>query len=378
MADVEKIVEDVETEEQGFVEAYIRFNDDSEKDYCFQVNVNTHYNDLFKIFNTLPISLRPSLFYSQKPVGFKVSVAPGYLTEDGALLFDNNATDAKYLKSVDLHDKIGDTIWPGQLIVPVWHFYDFGFYMFVSALLVWLYTDLPNFISPTPGICLTTQMTKALSWGLENILDKPDLAKDFVDDINSDMGIAPQLVFFVFHILKVVMIFLVVQLGLFNPIKLFKFMGPPVKKDITKEELLELGWTGSKRATVDEYKEYYRNFKIKQYKTVVEAHQAGIFDKLKYLGCPLGNGEGFNTPLDHKSTIADLMDEENIKFTLNYAYLARLSLLFEKHINSPDVDVHEAVKQFRRYGLLQRDETIEKIVELRKTLEVAKFKATTD
>lgn len=375
MADSEKIIEDVaEVEDQGFLECYIRFNDDSEKDYCFQVNVNTKYNDLFKIFDTLPISLRPSVFYSQKPVGFKISVSPGYLTDDGALLFDNDATKPEYLKSVDLHEKVGETIWPGQLIVPVWKHYDFGFYMFVTTLIVWLYSDLPDFISPTPGINLTTQMTKFISYVLTDVLEKPEMGKGFLDDLNADLGIGPQCVFFGFHILKIGVIFLIVYLGLFNPIKLFKFLGPPVKKDVTKEELLDLGWTGSKRATVDEYKEYYRNYRIKQYKTMVEAHQDGLFDKLKYLGCPLHKGEGFNTPLDFKSTLTDLLKDDPIKFTLNYAYLAKQSYLFEDHINNPSVDVTEAVKQFRRYGLLKRDETVEKIVELRKSVEIEKFK----
>ena len=39
--------------------------------------------------------------------------------------------------------------------------------LFVPCILAcWLYTDLPDFISPTPGICLTNQMTKLMAWVL--------------------------------------------------------------------------------------------------------------------------------------------------------------------------------------------------------------------
>lgn len=368
MSEEEKILNSVEETDDGFLECYIRFNDDNEKDYCFQINVNTEFNQLFKIFSTLPISLRPTVFYSQKPVGFKISTSPGYLTDDGALLFDNNATNEKYLKPVSLNDKIGDKIWPGQLIVPIWYHNDFQFYSFVSFLLVWLYTDLPDFISPTPGICLTNQVTKVIGFILD-YFGKPDLAASFISDLEAELGIAPQCVFFVFHLLKVGFIFLFVYLGIFNPIKVIKFIGPKTKKDITRDELLDLGWTGSKRATIEEYKEHYRNYRIKQYKSMVAAHQDGLFERLKNLGCQLKDGEGFNTPLDYKSDLKDLLNEENPKFTLNYAYLAKLSNLFESFINEPDVDINEAVKQFRRFGLYKRDKVIEEIVELRKSLE---------
>lgn len=364
----DKIFEAAEEVDDGFLECYIRFNDDSEKDYCFQVKVKSEFNDLYKIFSTLPISLRPSVFYSSKPLGFKISTSPGYLTDDGALLFDDDATNEKYLKSVDLHDKIGDKIWPGQLIVPIWEHNDFHFYSFITFLLVWLYTDLPDCISPTPGICLTNQMSKLLRFILEQV-GNPALGKSFVDDLEEPLGVVPQLIFFVFHIVKVSVIFLFIHLGIFNPIKVIKFVGPPSRREVTRDELLELGWTGSKRATVEEYKEYFRSTKLKSYKSMIEAHQEGAFEKLKQVGVDLKEGEGFNTPLDHKSTLEDLLNKEDVKFTLNYAYLARLSALFEKHINEPDVDVNEAVKQFRRYGLFKRDKVIEEIVELRKSID---------
>ncbi|EGV60001.1 glucose repression protein [Yamadazyma tenuis] len=370
MSDEKNIVDAAQEAEEGFLECYIRFNDDAEKDYCFQVSVNTQFNDLFRIFSTLPISLRPSIFYSQKPAGFKISTAPGYLTDDGAILFDHDATSEKYLQTIDLSDKIGDKIWPGQLIVPVWERNTFGYYAFVTGLLVWLYTDLPDFVSPTPGICLTNQMSKFVCWVLTK-LGKPDLGKVFIEDLYDETGIAPQMVFFCMHLIKVSIIYLLVNLGIFNPIKLFKIPGTKgIKKDVTRDELLHLGWTGSKRSTIEEYREYYRNFRIKQYKSIVEAQQDGLFTRLRVLGVQLKDGEGYNTPLDKKSTLKDLLNKDDIKFTLNYAYLAKLSNLFEKHIGEPEVDINEAVKQFRRYGLCKRDSVIEEIVELRKSVEV--------
>lgn len=346
---------------ESYIECYVRFNDDLEKDYCFQFKSTTKFNELFKIFNTLPISLRPSVFYSSKPKGFKISTSPGYLTEDGGLLFDYDATKEKYLKNVDLNDEIGESIWPGQLIVPVWEHNDFAFYGFVTFLICWLYTDLPDFISPTPGICLTNQISKLASYVL-HYFGKHSLAESFVDDLNADIGIVPQIVFFVFHIIKVGVIYLFLYLGLFNPIKIVKFMGPPAPKEITKEQLLELGWTGSKRATIDEYKEFYRDYRIKSYKSMVEAHQDGLFERLKTVGIPLTDGEGYNTPLDSKYSIKDIIDKK--KLVLSFPYLRKLEELFLEHLKT--ADVNEAGKQFRKFGLLKSDDEIKNIVAIRK------------
>lgn len=356
------MTEKTNLDDDGFLECYIRFNDDSEKDYCFQVKVNTRFNELFKIFDSLPISLRPSVFYHSRPVGFQVCDSPGYLTEDGAILFDDKSRSPKYLQNIDLNDKIGSKIWPGQLIAPVWQHNDFGFYSFVSLLLVWLYTDLPDFISPTPGICLTNQLSK-LVYSILMYFDKPKIAAPFIEDLTNDIGIVPQIVFFVFHLIKCGSIFLFLYLGIFNPIKVFKFLGPKGPSEITREQLLEIGWTGSKRATIEEYKEYYRNYRIKQYKSMVEAHHDGLFDRLKSIGVLLDDTEGFNTPIDSKLSTDDMKKGD---FKLNYQYLAHLGNNFENYIKQDDLDVNEAVKQFRRYGLLSCDELVREIVDARK------------
>merc|ERR1712080_247922 len=137
---------------------------------------------------------------------------------------------------------------------------------------------------------------------------------------------------------------------MFNPIRVFKFGDTP-PKDVSKEQLIDMGWTGARRATPEEYKDFYREYKIKQ---------------LEHLGVFLGRGEGFDTPLDDKSTLKDLLDEDNQKFTLNYQYLAKLGQFFESYTAENDSNMVEAIKQFRRYGILHSDEVISKIVSIRK------------
>lgn len=362
----EKILNDVsETEEAGYLETYIRFNDDLEKDYCFQIKVTKKYRDLLTIFKSLPIALRPNVFHYSEPIGFNVSTCPGYLTEDGSLLFSYETGMAKFLKRVSLDDKISDTIWPGQLVIPVWEFNSFAFYSFITFLLCWLYTDLPDFISPTPGICLTNFMTKLVSRLAANF-GQQRLANALIADIDEPVGMVGQILFFVFHIIKVLVIFLIFHVGTFNPIRMNRFAGPKVATDISKDQLIELGWTGSRRATPDEYKEHYRDYKIKEFGGMVQAHQAGLFDTLKNLGVYLGEDEGFNTPLTAKGSMAQLCDEENDKFTLSYDYLSHMGDFFANYIEKDGVDLPDTIKQFRRFGLLHSSDSIKKAVKQRK------------
>ena len=96
--DDDDVTTDANEEEIAFLDVYVRFNQDSERDYCFQINTKTTFGDLFKIFETLPIALRPSVFYHTQPIGFQKSTAPGYLTEDGNFLFEDDA--AKQVSSI--------------------------------------------------------------------------------------------------------------------------------------------------------------------------------------------------------------------------------------------------------------------------------------
>lgn len=361
----EKIIEDVsEVEDAGLIEAYIRFNDDEEKDYCFQIQVSSVFSDLDKIFNGLPISLRPSIFFNSRPVGYAVLTLPGYLTEDGALLFSYEVSKKEFQKRVLPSDRISDKVWPGQLILPVWEFNYFGFYGFVLFLLGWLYTDLPDFISPTPGICLTNQLS-LLAGGLLTKYGQHRIAGLFLDDLEAEVSITAQILFFIVHIVKCLFIFIALYIGMFNPIRVLK-LGDAPPKDVSKEQLVAMGWTGARRATPEEYKEFYRDYKIKEHGGMIPAHEAGLFKKLENLGVFLGRGEGFHTPLDDKSTLKDLLEEDHEKFTLNYQYLVKLGQFFESYTAENDSNMAEAIKQFRRYGILHSDEVISKIVSLRK------------
>lgn len=368
----EAIINDVsETQEAGFTEAYIRLNDDLEKDYCFQIPVGKRFKDLLNIFHVLPIALRPSIFYGSIPVGFVVSTSPGYLTEDGSLLFSFETGQARFQKKVSLEDKVTDSIWPGQLIMPIWEFNSFLFYSFVSFLLCWLYTDLPDFASPTPGICLTNQFSRFLSsvarkYGYEK------LSRSLIEDIEP-AGITLQCLFFLFHLVKCTAIFFIIYTGAFNPNRVFRFSEAAKSSlEITKEKLMSIGWTGSRRAAPDEYKDFYREYKIKEYGGMVKAHEAGLFQKLRNLGVFLGEGEGFDTPLDSKATIKDLLDESNQKFLLSYEYIAQQGEFFADYLSKEDSKITEVIKQYRQYGLLHSSNLISKVVEHRKKFGDAK------
>lgn len=352
------------------MEIYLRFSDDMEKDYCFQIKTSSLFRSLLKIFRSLPISLRPNVFYNPIPKGFVVLTAPGYLTEDGALLFSYETGQKRFQKKVALDDIVAESCWPGQLVLPVWDFNSFGYYAFVSFLLAWLYTDLPDFISPTPGHCLTNYTSKFLA-RVGHYYGHHALADRLLADVLEEVGIGAQLIFFFFHILKLLGIYFIVWAGLFNPVQIIR--NPFAKQpEVTRETLVEVGWTGSKRGNADEYKDHYREVKIKEYGGMVPAHQAGLFTKLKKLGVFLGEGEGFNTPLSAERSVDEITKD---KFVLSYGYFVKLGEHFEKVIAGKLQDeVSAAIKEFRRYGLLSSSEEIRALVEARKEVGDSKLK----
>ncbi|KAG8204233.1 hypothetical protein GWM34_00020, partial [Candida africana] len=368
MSDTEKTTET--DSEVGYLDIYLRFNDDMEKDYCFQVKTTTVFKDLYKVFRTLPISLRPSVFYHAQPIGFKKSVSPGYLTQDGNFIFDEDSQ--KQAVSVNDNDLINETVWPGQLILPVWQFNDFGFYSFLTFLACWLYTDLPDFISPTPGICLTNQMTKLMAWVLVQF-GKDRFAETLLADLYDTVSVGAQCVFFGFHIIKCLFIFGFLYTGVFNPMRVFRLTPRSVKLDVTKEELVKLGWTGTRKATIDEYKEYYREFKINQHGGMIQAHRAGLFNTLRNLGVQLESGEGYNTPLTEENklrTMRQIVEDAkkpDFKLKLSYEYFAELGYVFATNAeNKEGSELAQLIKQYRRYGLLVSDQRIKTVVRARK------------
>lgn len=365
----EKLMEDVAESETGYLEIYVRFNDDFEKDYCFQIKSTATFKDLDRIFTSLPIALRPSIFYERIPVGYQLSTSPGFLTEHGLILFDYDTDKRQFVKNVARSSKISELAWPGQLILPKWQQKTFLLYSIVLLLLVWLYTDLPDFISPTPGLCMTNQVTTGLIWLAEKF-DQQKLAQLLFEDLRDPVSIPVQCLFFVLHVIKCAFIFMVLWTGAFNPIgsRHIPLVSKPIRSlaEVTREELLQLGWTGSRRASPDEYKDYFRDYKIKEHGGLVPAHKAGVFENLKNLGVFLGEGEGYNTPLPNNSTLKDLLSPENEKLTLNYEYLATLGEFFERYSETEGVRIQDLIKQYRRYGLLHGNDTIEKIVANRK------------
>ncbi|KAI3405365.1 GSF2 [Candida oxycetoniae] len=375
----EKGEEEEEGEEIAYTDIYVRFNDDQEKDYCFQINTKTRFRDLDRIFETLPLSLRPSIFYHARPIGYRKSTSPGYLTEDGNFIFDNDA--GKIKSSIFPPDElINNHVWPGQLILPEWEFNYFAFYSLVLALLAWLYTDLPDFISPTPGICLTNQITRVLS-SIAVKYGYNGLAAKLMEDIEDDVSIPLQCIFFAFHVIKLFFLFGFLYTGVFNPIKLLRFNlfgNSNVKLNVTKEELVELGWTGTKKATIDDYKDYYRELKIEEHGGMIPAHQAGLFQVIKHLGVQLKEGEGYNTPLVKENMDRPLKeivreaqeDASNFKFKLSYEWFVELGYVFAAQSQDKEgKELTDLIKQFRRYGLIASNEKIKTVVQARKSQE---------
>ncbi|KAI5956104.1 GSF2 [Candida margitis] len=373
---IEEIVDSPTVDENGqeiaYLDVYVRFNQDSERDYCFQIDTKTTFGDLFKIFKTLPIALRPSVFYHSQPIGFQKSTSPGYMTEDGNFLFEDDA--AKHTSTIiPPEELINVHVWPGQLILPVWKFNYFTWYFILGLLAAWLYTDLPDFVSPTPGICLTNWATKfmayvAKSTGFVNV------ERALIKDLEDPVDILLQCFFFSIHIVKTVVIFLFLYTGAFNPMKLFRLPGG-VKLDVSQDELVSLGWTGTRKATIDEYKDYYRETKIKEYGGMVPAHQKGLFNTIRHLGVHLKQGEGYNTPLTKEymeTSIKELEKEsktnpESFKLHLNYEWFASLGYTFAKFADGLDTkQTADLIKQFRRYGLFYSDPVVSAIISARK------------
>lgn len=132
-----------------------------------------------------------------------------------------------------------------------------------------------------------------------------------------------------------------------------------------KLELISLGWTGTRKATLDEYKEFYREYKIKEVGGIVKASKMGLFEKLKEPGVNLKFGEGFQSDLSNKTTLKDL-EANPEKFILNFDWFALVGENYENYLATESTDKAQDVKNFRRYGPLVASDRIKKIVEGRK------------
>lgn len=240
---------------------YIRMKGSSESDYCFEVTDDTTFNDLFDIFTKIPVVFSPSIFYDKIPTGFYVSTFPGVLTRTGGILYPQAADGSKYLKSIphsQLSDKLSNHVLPGQLIIPYFKPRDFLNYSVIAFFAAWLYTDLPEFINPTPGYCLTYKITDWVVF-LLNYFNLPDRAEYFYNEIHDEVSIVGQIIYFVFHIFKISLLYFILWAGLFNPPTFSPFASKVVLSEVlTKEDLLKLGWTGAKKAPLSKYQDEYR------------------------------------------------------------------------------------------------------------------------
>ncbi|KAK9451547.1 glucose signaling factor 2-domain-containing protein [Limtongia smithiae] len=265
------------------IDIYVRLNGDNEKDYCFCLPREAPVAVLHRIFELLPLVLTPTFFYKHQPVGFHLSTSPGFVTTEGALLFNHSGK----LTPVDETKRIGDIAREGQLFVPIFKTNYRRWFAVSTILLGWLYSDLPGFISPTPGISLFALVTKAY------IHFFPETDSE-IDEVESDPAV--EIAFFIFHVLKVFVIFLVFYFGGYNPYSMNVFKEVP---EVTRELLTEIGWTSARRVTPDEWREENRVRKIDEAGGAMKAYEQGILLDLSNAGIYLKAGEGYDTPLGY-------------------------------------------------------------------------------
>lgn len=327
--------------EPEFIDIFIRMNESPSKDYCFNVSTDKPVSSLYDIFETIPVRLTPSFFFDSRPDAFAISTQPGYMTAEGGILFENEAHFSEWLKIVPLDALIGDVLTEGQLIVPIWHHNLLREHAVRALLLVWLYLDLPEFISPTPG----TAPSYFLLWVLDQFIDVPRTkGRSFLDDYRF------QILFFVFHIAKVALIYLILWNGFWDPSARLDRSRPMP----TAEQLASIGWTGARRCSWMDWSERYTKVRTDQAGGVLEAHRQGLLTKP--IGLHLREDEGWNVLKDHKLSEVkvqkDLLDDEG-KFVVSEPYfleLAKPLTNFLKDTEATDDEKLQMLKEFRECG----------------------------
>lgn len=333
----------VEVEDQlasnATMDIYIRMNEDPEQDYCFNVPCDQPVSWLHGIFDTLPMVLSPSYFFDYKPIGFAVSTHPGFLTAEGGLLFHDKAHHEKWLKKVDQNAKIEDICFEGQLIIPIWRHNTTRQLKVFTLLGAWLYADFPQYLHPTPGYAPTALAYDALIYFL------PSLEDNSPSQFNSPIW---QWLFFAVHLLKAGFIYLILWAGGVNPVSFNPVKNKrSLKKDITRDDLLAVGWTSSRRATGAEWREEYRKNKIDQHGGVVNAYHAGVLEGIGKSGVFLEEGEGWNT------NPKEIGVKDDGKFRISKDYLVEVYKVLAKKLGDPELEDEQKgaiIKQFRRSG----------------------------
>ncbi|SCU86905.1 LAFA_0E03686g1_1 [Lachancea sp. 'fantastica'] len=374
------------------MEICVRLNDDCESDYTFQIDKNDTFDSkIMKMFNPKTglarfMVLRPSLFYKIEPKGLTKSMHPGFLTEDGCLIYHYDCDKREYRKPLDLKNKkIWEQLWPGQLVLPQWELSYGNIATFVVLMLAWLYTDLPDVISPTPGICLTNQFSKRLAVLARNFGYNAISEKLLEETQINSAGTIAQWLFFTLHCLKVLFIALVLYTGLVNPLTVnplnFYYTRKPIiskNTELLKETLRSVGWIGVKRATYDDYRDTYYNYRLEKAGGMVAAYKSGIMKKAATPGVLLETGEGFQTPLDKRFTESTFKTmEKSRKFVLSEEYLIQVEHDLKEQIKAIDekevYKINQEIRKFRRYGFFECGPQLARLVQLRQ--EVAAEKA---
>lgn len=332
------------------MDIFIRMNEDPDKDYCFSVRRDLQVKDLVDIFKKIPVILSPTYFYKTIPTGFKVSAHPGYFTAEGALLFEWDADYEKYLVSVDQHAQIGAALLPGTLIVPVWEFIPYRYYGLLSVLLFWLYLDLPDRISPTPGHQPTVLLANLLG----------QYFKGFAQEANAESafdGVAWEILFFFLHVFKVAFIWLLFRLGVINVTTLrpWNRKGPSIQ-DINADTLINLGWTGVKRMTPDEWKEMHRNHIINKHGGLLKAMAAGDINIRD--GIVLDEGEGWSVlrrkDFEDVKVGPNLCTLDTGKFVVSNAYLKLIGSYAQKELDDAIKEQGGQVSQEQEFDSLDK------------------------
>lgn len=397
------------------MEIYVRLCDDGDRDYAFQISKDDTINSKVKhIFNknasqfkdpNIKFSLsdimvtRPSIFHNYQPTSYCKSTHPGYLTEGGCLLFHYDAAEKQYLEPLDEDKPLFEQLWPGQLIVPQWDYNITSVCIISTLLLIWLYTDLPDCISPTPGICLTNQLSRLLIPIVEDYFGNYKMGSKLREEIQVNYSSIPaQWAFFILHTLKIGLIILFTKLGMinpltFNPIKLFKLRNFDLAKrsNDMKTTLRRIGWIGSKRASYDQYQQNFHSYMLKKYGGTVPLYKAGLLKIAARPGVSLNNGEGFQTPLNERFTGSTFKEiSKSGKFILSEEYFVELENVLKAEIENANGNIglmNQLVQRFRRFGLYEPSDRLKELVRKRREVsieqsrideDVAKVKAIED
>ena len=365
----------------------MRMNEDVENDYAFTVKQDDTVSSRFaKIFDpkeglTKYMVLRPSIFYKNVPIGFRKSNHPGFLTENGCLLFDYDADNKKYLEDLkDSEKSVWEQLWPGQLVLPKWEKDWNTIFTYLAVMLVWLYTDLPDCVSPTPGICLTNQLSKNFAI-LSDKLGFQELAGKLRDEIRvNQASVTTQWLFFVMHIFKLLVITAVFYSGLVNPLSFNPWRTFMVSKtEISgnnvelKTTLKNIGWVGARRAIYDDYRDTYYKYRIEKAGGAVLAYKSGVMKIASKPGVKLSAGEGFQTDLENrfnKNTFETMKTAG--KFILSEDYFLQLEHDLKENIkkcNGDIAEINNEIRRFRKYGLFECGPELSELVALRRKVE---------